>query len=392
MPIYLDNAATSFPRPESVYRAVDECLRTHGGAFGRGTHALSLRAGDIVADCRRLIARLLDLPSPSHLVFTGNCTDSLNTVLKGLLRPGDRVVTTELEHNSVLRPLHLLQSETQVEVCVAAMDSQTGTVRLDEVAALVRLAPTKLVVFSHASNVTGVLQPVAELVDIAHNAGALVLLDAAQTAGHLPFSMQELGVEFLAAAGHKGLLGPLGTGILALKPGMEKLVTPLRCGGTGTSSESVEQPHTMPQRYESGNLNVPGIAGLAAGVRWILDRGLADIRSHTTELTRSLRQGLAATGTVRCLPERPDMASDDNFAAGIVSFVIDGMDSRDVGMILEQSFGIQCRTGLHCAPRIHRSLQTEAAGGTVRLSVGALNTADDVAAALAAVTQIAAAV
>lgn len=389
MTVYLDNAATSFPKPECVYEAVDRCLRSHGGAFARSTHALSERVDDLVGDCRRRLAGLLDVASPASLVFTANCTDSLNTVINGLLSPGDAVVTTTLEHNSVLRPLRSLQRRQDVRVEIVDFDPETGRIDAARFAEAVASTAPRLVVFSHASNVTGVLQDVTELTRIAHAAGALVLLDAAQTAGHLPLSMQQLDVDFLAAAGHKGLLGPLGTGILAIRPGLETVVRPLRCGGTGTVSESPEQPETMPQRFESGNLNVPGIAGLGAAAEWVAERTPQELARHTTTLAEDLLRRLTEIPRVRSFPDAPDAVGESALAAGIVSILVEGLDSRDVGMILDQSFGIQCRTGLHCAPLAHARLGTLETGGTVRFSVGAFNTPDQIATTVDAVHRIA---
>jgi cysteine desulfurase/selenocysteine lyase len=391
MPIYLDNAATSFPKPESVYFAVDQCLRHNGSAFGRGTHSGSESVRDIVDGCRRSLASLIDAESHAHIVLTLNCTDSLNTVIQGLLRPSDRVVTTALEHNSVLRPLNQLMVHRGITFDTVGIDTATGELKLDQLHDTLAAGDTTLVAITHASNVTGCLQPIREVVDAAHAVGALVLLDAAQTAGHMPISMKELDVDFLAAAGHKGLLGPLGTGFLAIRPGLETRLQPFRCGGTGTASESPLQPDDMPYRFESGNLNVPGIAGLQAGVDWVRQQPIARLAEHTHRLTQTLRNGLQEVQHVRCLP---CFAHNEplQHATGIVSFVLDGLDSRDVGMILDQSFEIQCRTGLHCAPLTHQSLGTTESGGTVRLSVGPFNTEDHIAQTLNAVQQISATV
>ncbi len=261
-PIYLDNAATSFPKPEAVYAAVDAYMRNNGAAIGRGSHSASDSVTRIVEQCRQRDATILDAESSDRIAFTFNCTDSLNLLLRGFLNHGDRVVTTKLEHNSVLRPLHQLQREMDVDVVHVGFDCSTGIVDTDAIAAEVNRLPTRLVVLNHASKVTGIVQPVADVAAIAHNCGALLLLDAAQTVGHIPFSLQELGVDFLAAAGHKGLLGPLGTGVLYVREGIDNQLRPARSGGTGTASESVEQPSKMPCKMESGNMNAPGLAGL----------------------------------------------------------------------------------------------------------------------------------
>ena len=270
--MYFDNAATSFPKPDCVYDAVDAWMRGGAASAGRGTHHKAETAGLMIDECRRQLATLLGVPTPSQIVFTLNCTDSLNTVLQGFLRCGDSIVCTALDHNSVLRPLEMLKRRFGINVEVVSFDPRTGLIDQPGYLKALSAAKVRLVVLNHASNVTGRVQPIAELTRMAHEHGAAVLLDAAQTAGHWPLNMTELDVDFLAAAGHKGLLGPLGTGILCIRRGLEKELQPLRFGGTGTSSESLTQPETMPARFESGNFNLPGIAGLHAASKWILDQ------------------------------------------------------------------------------------------------------------------------
>lgn len=385
--MYLDNAATSFPKPSSVYDATDHWMRRNGTAYGRGQHGAGEASRRIVEQCREQVARLLGVESSSHVVFTQNCTDSLNMVLRGLLRAGDRVVSTTLEHNSVLRPLTQLQSEFELTTDLASFDPETGQLDLTELSRLLD-TPSRLVVFSHASNVTGCVQPAEDIIARAHSAGALVLLDAAQTAGHMPFDMKRLNADFVAAAGHKGLLGPLGTGILAMRPGLESQVYPIRCGGTGTSSESREQPTAMPSRFESGNLNMPGLAGLHAATAWLLEETVEAVHQRITLLANRLRDGL------RLLP-RVQLYSDSRGEAaawprvGVISFNIRDTDCRDAAMILDQSFGIQCRSGLHCAPLAHQTLGTISSGGTIRFSPGPFTTPDDIEAAISAVAAIA---
>lgn len=391
--MYLDNAATSFPKPESVYTVVDQWMRNNGAAFGRGSHGLTDASGQIVQQCRVQLARLLDIASADHIAFTLNCTDSLNLIIRGILRSGDRVVTTSLEHNSVLRPLTQLQDEQNVRFEVASFDPVTGIVDVDQFHRLLQAAATRLVVISHASNVTGVVQPVTELTRAAHAAGALVLLDAAQTAGHLPLSMQDLDVDFLAAAGHKGLLGPLGTGIVAIRPGCETTLRSMRCGGTGSSSESLLQPSRMPQLIESGNLNLPGIAGLLASVTWLSERGVQNLHAQTLAMTDCLADGLLQIPSVTCYCRSADtVPGKPHQRTGIIALNIGNMDCRDAAMILDQSFDVQCRSGLHCAPLAHQVLGTMEAGGTLRLSPGPFTTTQDVTATIDAVAAIAASV
>ena len=379
--MYLDNAATSFPKPECVYTAVNDWLRT-GMAAGRGSHQGTDDTGRMIDQGRSRLAQLLGLSSPSRVIYTLNCTDSLNLVLQGYLNEGDRVVASTIDHNSVLRPLQALK-QRGITVELADFDPLSGQIDVEQFSRLVSSHPTRLAVITHASNVTGTLQPIQELIRIAHKAGVAVLLDAAQTAGHIPISMEELAIEFLATAGHKGLLGPLGTGVLCLGTDQEKFPRPLRYGGTGTSSELLEQPFETPSRYESGNANVPGIAGLNAGAEWIQKETVESIHRRNQTLTNSLLNGLREIPGVEVLSP----AQSEN--VGIVTFNIKNQDCREVAMILDQSFQIQCRAGLHCAPLTHRTLGTFEKGGAVRLSPGVFTTDDEILSAIEAVHAIA---
>lgn len=383
--IYVDNAATSFPRPVAVYDAVNAQMRQNGAAAGRGSHAGSEAADRILEQCRRQLASILDSESPDRIAFTFNCTDGLNLLLRGLLRDGDRVVTTTLEHNSVLRPLQQLQKEMSLEIVKAGFAPATGLVDVNEITAALNQKPTRLVVLNHASNVTGVVQPVSEVAEAAHRSGALLLVDAAQTVGHLSFSVQDSKIDLLAAAGHKGLLGPLGTGIVYVRDGLDDQLRPIRCGGTGTSSESLDQPLTMPAKLESGNMNVPGIAGLGAAAEWLKEQGIENLHNTARCLTRKLAAALAALPGLRIFG---GCAKDEDL--GIVSFTVAGLDSREVAAILDQSFDIRCRAGLHCAPLVHETLGTLESGGTVRFSVGPFLSESDIETVVAAVGEIAA--
>ena len=381
--LYLDNAATSFPKPDCVCDAVDRWMRAGAASAGRGSHRGTDDAAKVVDNCRRQVAQLLGVCSASQIVFTLNCTDSLNTVIQGFLRQGDRVIASDLDHNSVLRPLHAMQERSGVLCDLVGFDPVSGLIDVEDFARRLAGPPVRLVILNHASNVTGGVQPVVELTQMAHAAGAAVLLDAAQTAGHWPIDMLSTGVEFLSAAGHKGLLGPLGTGVLCIRQGLENQLQPLRFGGTGTSSERMSQPETMPARFESGNLNLPGIAGLEAATNWILERGVETLQTHLSALTQRLLRGLGEIRNVRLLT--PTSAGD---IIGIVSFNINCMDCRDVAMILDQSFDIQCRAGLHCAPLAHQTLGTIEGGGTIRFSPGVFTHEEDIDAAIAAVRTI----
>ena len=387
-PVYLDNAATSFPKPDAVYDAVDAYLRHNGAAIGRGTHSASDAASRMVEQCRQRIARILDAESSDRIAFTFNCTDSLNLLLRGIINRGDRVVTTKLEHNSVLRPLHQLRNEADVDVVHVEFDRATGLVDVDEIASELQRRPTRLVVLNHASNVTGVVQPVAEVAEVTHQHGALLLLDAAQTVGHLPFSVRDLKVDVLAAAGHKGLLGPLGTGILYVRPGLEDKIRAVRSGGTGTSSESIDQPSTMPTKFESGNMNAPGLAGLNAATEWLLCEGIDKLHDQAAFQTTRLVAALANISGVTVFGHDNNATPASN--TGIVSFTIVNLDSREAATILEQSFNVHCRAGLHCAPLVHNVLGTRESGGTLRFSVGPFTRDDQIDSAITAVQQIAA--
>jgi cysteine desulfurase family protein len=380
--IYLDNAATSWPKPSAVYDAVDAYQRRSGMAVGRGATRRGLELQRIVDRCRKRAADLLRAESPERIIFTFNGTDGLNIALHGLLRPGDHVVTTVMEHNSVLRPLRELKERIGVEVTYVPADA-TGLVAPDDVRAA--LTPrTRLVAMLHASNVTGTIQPVAEVGAIARAAGALFLIDAAQTAGHLPIDLSQLPVDVLACSGHKGLLGPLGAGLLYVRPGVESQLCSLRQGGTGSQSEDDRQPEFLPDKYESGNHNAPGLVGLDAALGWIAERGGNALRRHEVALTGRLLGGLQALRNVRV-----HGPLDAEARTGVVSLTIAGLDPQDAAAILDETFGIETRAGLHCAPRAHQAIGTFAGGGTVRLSLGAFNTEADVNAALRAIEELA---
>jgi cysteine desulfurase family protein len=378
--IYLDNAATSWPKPEAVYAIVDRYQRELGAPAGRSVYREANEVERLVSDARRRVAQLLHVDDPARIVFTFNGTDSLNLALHGLLRPGDHVISSVADHNSTLRPLRYLQDARGVQFTLVGCDS-AGFVDPDEIRRAIR-SDTRLIALIHASNVTGALQSVADVGRLAHEHGLLFLVDAAQSVGHLPLDVAELKADLLAAPGHKGLLGPLGTGILYIGPGAEEHLTPIRQGGTGTQSDRAEQPATLPDRYESGNHNVPGILGLGAGAAYLQQRGLADIRCHDQELTERLIgrflpiRGVTVHGP-RELPRR----------VGVVSISVAGYDPQELAVLLDSACGIQVRAGLHCAALMHRSLGTADRGGTVRFSFGPFTTNEDIDAAAEAVEQ-----
>ena len=382
--IYLDNAATSWPKPPAVYEAVDRHQRELGAAAGRAAYREAAEVERLVADARRGVARLIGVEDSSRVVFTLNGTDSLNSAIHGVVRPGDHVITTVVEHNSVLRPLRFLEETCDVKVTRVPCDA-AGVVDPRDIEAAIT-PQTSLIAMLHASNVTGALQPAAEVGRIARERDVLLLLDAAQSIGHLPLSVDELNVDLLAAPGHKGLLGPLGTGLLYGRPGVENRLTPLRQGGTGTNSEDDVQPLRLPQKYESGNLNVPGIAGLGAGVTHLLGKGLDEVRRRDERLTQRLLDGLAAIEGLTLYGPAQAAAR-----VGVVSISIAGYDPQEVSATLDAAYRIQTRSGLHCAPRMHRALGTFEAGGTVRFSLGHFTTEQEIDTTIAALQEIAAA-
>jgi cysteine desulfurase family protein len=380
MRIYLDNAATSWPKPEPVYAAVDRYQRDIGAAAGRGAYRDAIEAQRVVDDARRRCANLLSVSDPSRIVFGSNGTDALNLALHGLLRPGDHVITTVCEHNSVLRPLAELSRTRGVEVTHVGCDAQ-GYVDPQEIKRAIN-SSTRLIAVAHASNVTGALQPIREIVSLSEQ--ALTLIDAAQSAGHAPLDMNEVQADLVATSGHKGLLGPLGTGLLYIRPGVEQWLLPTRQGGTGLNSTEDSQPNELPHRYEAGNLNTPALAGLAAALGFLQDRTVAAIAGHEAALVGRLIDGLQSISAVRMFGPPPGEPR-----APVVSFSVEGYDPQEFAAALDSAAGVQCRAGLHCAPRMHEALGTIKLGGLVRMSVGWSTTSDEIDQALEAVAAIA---
>ena len=377
--IYLDNAATSWPKPESVYQTMGEFLRTKGGNPGRGSHSLAFAGMEAVEETRILVARFINAPKKEQVIFTFNCTDSLNLGLKGLLRQGDHVITSCIEHNSVARPLNKLAHQG-VKVTKIPPSSETGVVAAQDIEEAIT-KDTKLLVITHASNVTGIIQPIEAYGAIIRKHGLILMVDAAQTAGQYPIDVQSGNVDLLACSGHKGLFGPPGTGVLYV--GERVQLDSLKEGGTGSQSEIEEQPTALPYRFESGTLNSVGISALGAGLKYIFAEGLDKIRKHERYLTERLMDGLL---------DIPRMIvysfKEGANHAHVVSFNIEGYEPGEVGAILDQRFDIKVRTGLHCAPAAHRILGTYPLG-TVRLSPGYFNTVEDIDKTLQALQQIA---
>ena len=364
---YLDYAATSAIRPSSVAEAVAKFLRECGATPGRGGHELALEAGRIALRCRRLLCQVLGLPGdPGRLAFMFNATHAINTALWGTLRRGDAVVVTAYDHNAVLRPAQALARERDVDVRFLA-GSPDGSVDTDALSRL--LDGARLLVVNAASNVLGTRAPVAEMASLAHAAGAIVLLDVAQSAGHFPTSAAADGADLVAVTGHKGLLGPQGIGGLWVRDGVE--VEALLRGGTGGNSSERDMPTAMPDRLEAGTQSSPGMAGLCAGIEHALGEGVAVIQARETRLKLRLRDGLAQVAGVRVLsPEGRD-------GVGIVTIVSDTVDAPTLAMRLSAEFGVMARAGLHCAPEAHALLGTMETGA-LRLSVGWATTEEDV--------------
>lgn len=375
--IYFDNAATSFPKPEEVYKRVDHILRNVGGNPGRSGHRMALDANRVILDARDSIARLFNIEDSSRVVFTSGTTEGLNIGIKGFLRPGDHVITSSMEHNAVIRPLKALE-KIGIE-CTKVKCSAEGILEPDDIKRAIRPA-TRLIVVIHASNVTGTITPIGEIGAVARERGIKLLVDAAQTAGMLPIDVEKNNIDMLACPGHKGLLGLQGTGFLYISPDLR--LEPIKEGGTGGNSEMDTMPDTLPERFEAGTLNTPGIGGLGEGVEFISREGIENIRGHDIALTDRLIRGLLDIDQVTVYGPK-----DAEKRTAVVSFNIRGKDPSDVGFVLDSSFGIMARVGLHCAPDAHRTIGTFPQG-TVRLSPGYFNTIEEVDIVLNAIRKI----
>jgi cysteine desulfurase family protein len=366
--IYLDNAATSFPKPEAVYQALDAFARHSLANPGRAGHKMALAAEHALDDCRHLLNQFFHGENPDRFVFTLNCTDALNMAFKGVLAEGDHVITTDLEHNSVSRPLRAMQLAGRISLTRVKADS-SGTI--DPGAIRQAITPrTLMIALTHASNVLGTVQPIVEIGTIARERDLLFLVDAAQTAGVLPIDVREMNIDLLAFPGHKSLLGPTGTGALYVGPRAK--VGAWREGGTGGDSSSETQPREFPYFLEGGTPNVLGVAGLAAGIKYVTEQGLDRIHAHEVALTERLWQKLDEIGAFQVFGHR-----DMNRRVGTLSFHTDAVAAPELGGILDQAFDVAVRPGLHCAPYIHRSLGTFP-DGTVRISPGPFNTEADI--------------
>ncbi|HOB12339.1 MAG TPA: aminotransferase class V-fold PLP-dependent enzyme [Syntrophomonadaceae bacterium] len=375
---YMDNAATSYPKPEAVYDAVDRFNRFMGGNPGRGSSRSTLEAGSVVLQTREALAKLFNIEDSSRIAFTFNITDALNIGLKGILRPGDHVITTSMEHNAVARPLYFL-SQQGVEWTAVPCDPE-GRLDPEDIRKAIK-SNTRMICMLHASNLIGTIMPIEEVGKIARQENILFMVDSAQTAGILPIDVERAHIDLLAFTGHKGLLGPQGTGGLYVRPGLT--VNPLRQGGTGSFSEYLEHPELMPDSLESGTLNTPGLAGLLAGIRFIEETGLDTIYQKEQALLEQLIEGLSSISGVALYGP-----SDLKQRTAVVAMNVEGMDCGELSLNLDYEFGIITRAGLHCAPLAHQTIGTFESG-SCRLSPGFFTTAEDIDKVIKSVYQLA---
>ncbi len=378
-PIYFDNAATSWPKPPETLSAMQHYMQDIGGSPGRSGHRLSVAAARIIFAAREKLAELFNIADPLRIALTKNATEALNIAVFGFLKPGDHVLTSGMEHNSVMRPLRAMEKKG-VEITVVPCSPQ-GELDPGDIIKSIR-KNTRAIFLTHASNVTGTVMPVAALGRIAREHGLSLCVDAAQTAGCYPIDVQDMNVDMLAFTGHKSLFGPAGTGGLYLREGMETTVEPVCIGGTGSRSEQEEQPDFLPDRYEAGTPNTAGIAGLAAGVQFILGKGLAQIKSREESLVKMFIEGIQTVPSIILYGQ-----TDTVLRTPIVSFNIEGLDPAAVTLELDERFNIMARPGLHCAPSAHKTIGTYPQG-TVRFSFSYYNTKDQIIYAVDAVRQI----
>ncbi len=388
--IYLDNASTSFPKPKVVADAVYKYMTEGGANLSRGSYASATAAAEAVFDVRCDLCTFFGARDAQNVVFTKNITEALNVIIKGLLHPGDHVLVSSLEHNAVMRPLQQLGEELTASTPAHAIsfsripaDSE-GNMQLEMLPQLVR-PNTRAIICTHASNVCGTLQPLAQLGDFCRKRGLWFIVDTAQTAGSLTINMQELNIDALAFTGHKGLLGPQGIGGCILSDEIAHCITPLVVGGTGSASHSEQQPDFLPDKFEAGTLNIPGIIGLGAALRWLQLQGIDKLRERELALTQQLLQGLQlleAKQLLHIVGRR-----DCSCRTSVVSISSQRLDIATLAYALSEKYGIATRVGLHCAPYAHKVLGTYPTG-TLRFSLGGSNSAQDVASALQALEEV----
>lgn len=376
--IYLDNAATTYPKPETVYDEVMRAMKEYGANPGRGSHAMAIEGARVIYETRENLAKLFNIDDPMRVILTFNATDSLNQGIKGVLNPGDHVITTTMEHNSVLRPIKELEKYGIKNTIVHCnSDGSINTERLEEA---IR-SNTKLIVTTHVSNLSGTILPIEKIGNMCKRRNVLYMLDASQSAGVLDIDMKKHNIDLLAAPGHKGLLGPQGTGILIINCDDE--IKHLKEGGTGSESSNIYQPDFYPDKLEAGTHNLPGIAGLNEGVKYILNKGTKSIYSHEKKLLEAFIEGIKNISKIKIYgPE------DIEQRCGVVSVNLENVDSSELAFMLDTEYGIAVRPGLHCAPLAHKTIGTENVGA-VRFSVGPFNEMTDIKAAVNALKEIA---
>jgi cysteine desulfurase family protein len=377
--IYLDNGATSFPKPEEVYVQMDRFYREYGVNPGRSGYDMCMIAGNMIEETRKLLTAYFHGADYNRLIFALNATDALNLAIFGLLKDGDHAITTTVEHNSVLRPLYHLSRHNNVEVDYVPFDRK-GFVHPDDIARRMK-ANTRLVVVNHGSNVIGTVQPITEIGARCRERGITFLIDSSQTAGKIPIDMDKMNIDVVAFTGHKSLMGPMGTGGLCV--GKDVDIRHTRAGGTGVRSALRAHLDEYPYRLEYGTANLPGIAGLNAGIKWIQKTGPGAIHDHEARLLRMLRDGLRAIEgvTLYCQDDLTDHIA-------VLAFNIEGLEAADTGTMLDVDYNIACRTGLHCAPLLHEQLGTDKIHGAVRFGIGPFTTEKDIAHTVDAVGQI----
>lgn len=376
---YFDNAATSWPKPEAVYQAMDAFARNAAANPGRSSHSMAVTASSVIYETRARVAKFFGAAAPAQIAFTLNTTDALNIAIKGVLRPGDHVITTPLEHNSVIRPLAGLSKRGEITIDRVRCGA-SGIIDPDEIRKQLR-PDTRLIVVTHCSNVLGTIQPIEEVAALAKAHGALLLVDGAQSAGVVQVDVAKMGIDLFAAPGHKSLLGPMGTGFLYVRPGLE--LSCFREGGTGTRSEDAVQPDDMPDRLEAGTPNGVGLAGLGAGLKFLQSQASGTVLEHERSLADRFTQGVREIPGITIYGD-----PDPSRRVGIVCFSLAEMEPVDLAAILDQSFQIAARPGLHCAPEAHRTIGTFPQGA-VRFSFGHFNSPEQVDDAVAAIRSIA---
>lgn len=375
--IYLDNAATTYPKPEQVYDSIMDCMKNYCANPGRAGHKMAMRAAREIYDARENIAKLFNIDNPMNIIFTNNATDSLNLAIKGAVKEGDHIITTSMEHNSVIRPIKSLEARGISNTIVNC--NKEGFLDVNDIKNAIK-PNTKLIVTTHASNVVGTLVDIKAVGEIAKENNILYLVDASQTAGVYSIDVKDMNVDMIAAPGHKCLLGPQGTGILYIREGLS--VDILKEGGTGSKSEDLFQPEIVPDRYESGTHNTPGIAGLNEGVKFILEKGIDNIRLHEEELCQYMLDKLEEVPNIKIYGTK-----DSKKRAAVIAINIGDMDSGEITFILDSEYDIATRSGIHCAPLAHKTLGT-LEQGAVRFSLGYFNTKEEIDKAVEALKEI----